>query len=725
MNFFATCPIGFGDLLETELRGFGAAIGVRTVAGIGFTGTLECAYRACLWSRIANRILLTVDMFDAADGDALYSGVQRTQWSNHLTPDNTLAVDFTTTRSRISHTLFGAQRVKDAIVDQLRDTTGARPDVDVHHPDLRINVHVQHDVASIAIDLSGESLHRRGYRAEGGPAPLKENLAAALLLRAGWPGIAAEGGALLDPLCGSGTLPIEALTIAADIAPNLARSRFGFSNWRGHEPALWRSLHDEAAARRVAGLARCRNLVHGSDADPRAVAASLANAACAGLAEFITFETCALADITAPAAHGLLITNPPYGERLADSADLPQLFTDLGAVLRSRFNGWRAAVLAPDEELGFLTRLRLTKKNVAKNGAIDVVLLSFDVAPDRVFAEHIPGKVRPPRTLDPGIDAFRNRIGKNLKHIARWARQNDISCYRIYDADLPDYAFAVDLYRDDLGITWLHVQEYAPPATVDERRAQLRRDSVLDVLPALVDVAPDHICFKTRERKRGTTQYERQDDTAIFHEVREGGCLLRVNLRDYLDTGLFLDHRPLRLRIQRESRGRRFLNLFAYTGAATVHAVRGGAVSCTSVDLSNTYLDWARRNLLLNDVDLRRHELIRDDCSAWLVQAARRGDQFDLMLVDPPSFSNSKGAEHDFDVQRDHVALIRACAALLAVDGTMYFSTNLRRFKFDSEALSDLRCEDITRSTIDEDFRRNTRIHSCWRIRRQLVGARK
>jgi 23S rRNA (guanine2445-N2)-methyltransferase / 23S rRNA (guanine2069-N7)-methyltransferase len=396
---------------------------------------------------------------------------------------------------------------------------------------------------------------------------------------------------------------------------------------------------------------------------------------------------------------------------------LPALFTQLGEVLRARFNGWRAAVLAPDEQLGFYTRLRLKKKNAAKNGPIDVVLLTFDVQADRVLADRPDGGVpRAARELDPGIEAFRNRIQKNHKHLARWARQNGISCYRVYDADLPDYAFAVDLYHGD--DTWLHVQEYAPPATVDEQRAQLRRDSVLAVLPELFGIDAAHVFVKTRERKRGRAQYERQDDAQVFHTVDEGGCLLQVNLRDYLDTGLFLDHRPLRSRIQQESGDKRFLNLFAYTGAATVHAVRGGARSSTSVDLSNTYLDWARRNLLLNHADLRRHELIRDDCRAWLAQAVRRGDRFDLILLDPPSFSNSKATDAVLDVQRDHVELIRACVDLLARDGTLYFSTNLRRFKLDTAALADLDCEDITRSTIAEDFRRSPRIHGCWRIRR-------
>ncbi len=715
MDFFATCPLGFSDLLEEELRAFGGTISARSVAGVGFTGSLECAYRACLWSRIANRILLTLDTFEAADGDALYRGVMQTSWAAHLEPRASIAVDFTTTRSRLTHTLFGAQRVKDAIVDQLRDADGQRPSVDVQTPDLRINVHVQRDIASLAIDLSGDSLHRRGYREAAGPAPLKENLAAALLMRAGWPQIAAAGGALLDPMCGSATLPIEAALMAADIAPNLLRTRFGFEGWQGHDAALWQRLHAEAVARRTAGLEHLKCTIQARDKDPAAVATAIANVARAQLAWQIDVAQEALIDAQPPAPTGLVITNPPYGERLAEADDLPALFTEIGEVLRARFIGWRAALLAPDEELGFRTRLRLKKKNAAKNGAIDVVLLTFDVRADRLLGDHHQA---PPthRALDPGVDALRNRLQKNHKHLARWARQNGISCYRVYDADLPEFAFAVDVYRGDE--TWLHVAEYAPPATVDEQRAELRRTTMRVVLPELFDVDIRHVIMKTRERKRGATQYERHADTGHFFDVQEAGCILQVNLQDYLDTGLFLDHRPLRTRIQQESRGKRFLNLFAYTATATVHAAVGGAVSSASVDLSNTYLEWARRNLLLNRVDLAPHELIRDDCGAWLAQAVRRGDRYDLILLDPPSFSNSKSTEQDLDIQRDHVALIRACVEVLADDGTLYFSTNLRRFNFDAAPLSHLHCQDITRSTVAEDFKRSPRIHRCWKIRR-------
>jgi len=718
LALFATHPLGFSDLIEHELAGFGATITTRGVAGTGFEGSLECAYRACLWSRLANRILLRLAEFGAADADALYRGAQRIDWSEHVAPSTSIAVACTTTKSQLNHSLFAALRVKDAIVDQLRAATGVRPNVDVEAPDVRINVHIERDRATVAIDLSGDSLHRRGYRRAQGVAPLKENLAAGLLLRAGWPRIAADGGALLDPMCGSGTFAIEGLMIAADVAPNLARDRFGFECWQSHVPARWAPLVAEARDRRAAGLARVP-LVRASDVDPRAVAAATANVAAAGFAEHIAVERRALADIEPPAARGLLICNPPYGERLADTSALPALFESLGAVLRQRFDGWRASVLAPDAELGFRTGLRVAKKNTARNGALDVVLLTFDVAADRVLPPKPDPAARPTR-LDAHVGDFANRLRKNAKHLERWAQRNRVTCYRVYDADLPDYAFAIDEYRtaEPPAQRWLHVQEYAPPADVDADRAQLRRESALAVLPDALGVAPERIVVKTRARQRGRAQYEQLDDARQFVRVDEGGCKFWVNLHDRLDTGLFLDHRPLRLRIQRESAGKRFLNLFAYTGTATVHALCGGATATTSVDLSNTYLEWALRNLKLNAEDVRAHRLIRADCREWLADARARRERFDLILLDPPSFSNSKSMAAVLDVQRDHVELIRACVELLASDGVLYFSTNLRTFRLDEGALDGLDCANIGADTIDEDFRRSPRVHQCWRIRR-------
>jgi 23S rRNA (guanine2445-N2)-methyltransferase / 23S rRNA (guanine2069-N7)-methyltransferase len=712
MQFFATCPSGFADLLEAELGPFGAEVVTRSVTGVGFVGELECAYRACLWSRVANRVLLELDRFSAVDGDALYAGVGRIDWRQHLRVDQTLGVDFTSRRSQLTHSLYGAQRVKDAVVDQLRTADGSRPGVDVRFPDVRINVHVDRDVARIAIDLAGDSLHRRGYRTSQGLAPLKENLAAALLLRAGWPEIAAAGGALLDPMCGSGTLLIEGALMAAGAPPGLDRA-FGFERWLGHQDPMWQRLRDEGNEQRQRGLESLTNLFRGSDCDVASVGAARDNVASAGLSDLIEIAHADFTEIVSPAAHGLLITNPPYGERLAQTEDPAALFTALGELLRSRFVGWRAAVLAPDAELGFRIGLRVRKKNAARNGALNVVLLTFDVSPERALPPR--NDFSPPKTLDPGIEDFSNRLRKNIQRLTRWARKEGVTCYRIYDADLPDYAFAIDRYEGER--VWLHVQEYAPPAIVDEARAQLRRDSLLAVLPELLGIAPADVFFKTRKRQRGSDQYARTGDDGELFEVVEDGCRLLVNFTDYLDTGLFLDHRPLRMRLQRESRDVRFLNLFCYTASATVHAIRGGARQSVSVDLSRAYIDWARLNFERNRADLERHELVRADCRDWLRLAAKRGAAFDLILLDPPSFSNSKSSDAELVIQRDHVALIRACCAVLAPAGTLYFSTNLQRFKFDVEALADLAVADITTTTIAEDFKRNPRIHACWRIR--------
>jgi 23S rRNA (guanine2445-N2)-methyltransferase / 23S rRNA (guanine2069-N7)-methyltransferase len=281
---------------------------------------------------------------------------------------------------------------------------------------------------------------------------------------------------------------------------------------------------------------------------------------------------------------------------------------------------------------------------------------------------------------------------------------------------MPEYAVAIDLYEGER--REVHVQEYAPPATVDATAAARRLREVRALLPALLGVPRDGMHLKVRARQRGSAQYTRMGDRGRPFAVQEGECRFLVNLTDYLDTGLFLDHRDTRRLIAGLAGGKRFLNLFAYTATATVCAARGGARSTTSVDLSQTYLDWARRNLALNGFDGAEHGLVRADCVAWLAEQTRTGARYDLIFVDPPTFSNSKRMAGVFDVQRDHVPLIRAAADLLTAAGTLLFSTNLRSFRMDRDALADLAPEDITRQTIPRDFERNPRIHQCWRITR-------
>jgi 23S rRNA (guanine2445-N2)-methyltransferase / 23S rRNA (guanine2069-N7)-methyltransferase len=327
LQLYATAPKALEGILANELRALGAAEVSEKMAGVSFQGDLALAYRVCLWSRVANRVFLALDSFPVHSQQDLYAGVQRTDWSRHLSADASLAVSFNAKNSpAIKHTHFGAQKVKDAIVDQLRAKSGLRPNVDTERPAIRVNVYLHNDVAQLSLDLSGDSLHKRGFRDVAITAPIKENLAAALLLRAGWPEIAAQGGTLLDPMCGSGTLLMEGALIAADIAPGLRRDYFGFLGWRQHDAVLWQTLLKEAEQRRAAGLAKLP-VIAGFDQDRRTVATALQHIENAGLASKIHVEKRDIADAAAAEswAPGLIVCNPPYGERLGDEAETATL----------------------------------------------------------------------------------------------------------------------------------------------------------------------------------------------------------------------------------------------------------------------------------------------------------------------------------------------------------------------------------------------------------------
>lgn len=716
-NFFATAPKGMESLLAEELRGLGAASVKETRAGAAFEGDLATAYRACLWSRLANRILLPLAKFNAPTPEALYAGVRTIHWDEHLDVNGSLAIDFATSQSQITHSHYGALKAKDAVVDQFRERYGQRPDVARDRPALRINIYLHKDEATVSIDLSGESLHRRGYRSEAMAAPMKENLAAAVLLRAGWPAIARAGGPLLDPLCGSGTLLIEGALMAADSAPGLTRAYFGFLGWRHHGADLWQSLIDEAQARREQGLKELPAII-GYDAHRGAVHAANENIASAGLTGFVHVERRDLAACTPPtktSQPGLLVTNPPYGERLGEVTELQYLYSHLGEQIKSQFAGWRAAVFTGNPELGKRMGLRAKKMYALYNGALPCKLLCFEVSPEWFVTQREPAAAATETAaLTPGAEMFANRLRKNLKQLGKWAEREGISCYRLYDADMPEYAVAIDLYQG--AQRWVHVQEYQAPKNVDPARAEARLEEALSAIPSVLEISREQIFLKVRRRQKGKAQYEKFAEQKQFYEVSEGGLRFLVNFSDYLDTGLFLDHRLTRSLVRELARGKHFLNLFAYTGTATVYAAAGGAASTTTVDMSRTYLDWARKNLALNGYSDARHHYIQADCLEWLQQAAKEKMRYGLVFLDPPSFSNSARMDGTFDVQRDHVALISAAVLLLAPGGILLFSNNLRSFKLDQTAMPELHCEDISRSTLPEDYKRNPRIHNCWKV---------
>lgn len=381
-SLVALAAHGLEDLVASEAESLGAAAAALGPQGvIRLEGDLAFAYRMCLWSRCASRILLPLATVRAGSSDAFYQGVRDVPWHHHLVPETTFAVHARLRKARATNSHFVALRAKDAIVDRIRAETGRRPDVDLEAPDARVHVFVEGDEASVSLDLAGESLHRRGYREATGPAPLKETLAAAVLLRADWPATALEEGAFLDPLCGAGTLVLEAAAMAADVAPGLQRESFGFDGWSGHDPALWSSLLEEARARREAGIARFSSPLVGTDRSDRAVEHARGAAERAGLASVVRFEAAPLGDAAPPEGRGtgLLATNPPYGQRLGDPDASLEVYRELGDLLRARFAGWKAAVLAAEgRHLGAM-RLSAYKTNSLYNGPIQVRLGLYEL----------------------------------------------------------------------------------------------------------------------------------------------------------------------------------------------------------------------------------------------------------------------------------------------------------------------------------------------------------
>lgn len=724
LDLFASCPKGLEELLAAELTGLGGEPTKQHIAGVSFRGDLAVAYRCCLWSRLANRILLPVAHFPVDSAQALYDGVAAVDWSRHFPAAATFMVDFNGTGKAINNSQFGAQKVKDAVVDHFVWRAGARPSIDLRSPQWRLHVQLRREQATVSIDLAGDSLHRRGYRLQGGIAPLKENLAAALLLRADWPGIAARGGSLIDPMCGSGTLLIEGALMAMDIAPGCLRRQWSFERWLQHDAALWEGLIDDAHARRERALARQWPEIRGYDASAAAIRAAEENIERAGLQGKVRVLRKELAQFVRPTHQvldgGLVIANPPYGERLGEQESLRHLYAHFGERLRSEFQGWEAALFTGNPDLGKTMGLRSYKQYRLWNGTIAAQLLLFHVEPqyfvDRArhaeaTAAAADGAVAVAAApLGAGAQMFANRLQKNRKRLQKWLKQQNIENYRLYDADMPEYAVAVDCYGD-----WVHVAEYAAPASVDEAAAEARLRDVLAAIPAALQVDPRRVVLKQRARQRGSRQYEKIDRRGEFMEVREGDARLLVNLHDYLDTGLFLDHRPVRRRIAELAAGTHFLNLFCYTATASVHAALGGARTTTSVDLSPTYLDWARRNLALNGLSEARNHLVQADCRRWLADCRQ---QFDLILLDPPTFSNSKRMGDDtLDIQRDHVDLIHQAMRILAPDGLLIFSNNKQRFKLDPLLEEIFAVEDFHRQSLDPDFERSPEIHRCWLIR--------
>jgi 23S rRNA (guanine2445-N2)-methyltransferase / 23S rRNA (guanine2069-N7)-methyltransferase len=701
----ASCAAGLEELVQKEAASFGGLDITVSKGVVAWQGTLESGYRACLWSRFASRIFLQLGQFEMGDEEALYIGSKSIPWDAHLDLETTFAVDCTLSgEAAVSHSRFAALRLKDGLVDSFREQVGERPSVDADRPGIRIHLHIEDKLATVSLDLSGESLHRRGYRVTGCTAPLKETLAAALVALSGWQD-AGIPPTLIDPMCGTGTLLIEAALMFGDSAPGLSRSYFGFMGWKQHDAGLWETLVEEAISREEAGLSGKWPLFLGYDADPKVVAAARKNIEKAGLADYIRVKQAELARLQPPSGSGLLLSNLPYGERLSETEEVAYLYRAFGRIVRQRFSGWKVGVFISNPDLTDTFGLSWNDKIRLYNGSLLCRLL-LGSAPEN---QEIPFRWKP--TIIPGDSEFANRLGKNLKKFLKWSEKEGITCFRVYDRDLPEYNISVDLYGK-----WVHVQEFAPPKTIDAELASARFSLALHDIREILGVKRERIFIKTRQRQKGNEQYQQKDSRKKMYEVREGECYFLVNFTDYLDTGLFLDHRPVRMQIAREASGKKFLNLFGYSGAATVHAAMGGAQATTTVDLSANYLHWTRMNLALNGLGDFSHSTVKADCLQWLQD---NQEKFDLIFVDPPTFSNTKKEHRVFDIQRDHVRLINLAMERLEHGGKLFFSTNFRTFSLDDTIRNSFAVRDMTRESIPFDFSRNQRIHQCWELHKK------
>lgn len=745
-HFFATCSKGVEDLLQKELEQLGVSQLKISTGGISFSGEMALAYSACLWSRVASRILLQLKAFDIKTDDDLYSEIIAVDWSEHFCEDHTLAIDCFSSHSVVNNSHYATLRVKDAIVDQFTQNTGFRPSIEKDNPDIRLNVYLSDKQCLLYLDLSGEALHKRGYRQMAGSAPLRETLAASMLYRAKWQSFYVQGLPFFDPMCGSGTLLIEAAMMAADMAPGLLRLKdkqqgkatgFGFTAWKQFDRTIWSKIISDAEERKQQGM-EDMPLIRGSDYSEQVVGIARKNIQLAGLSYVVKVNLQdATKDLVPPSDEkGLIVSNPPYGKRIGDVQLLRTLYYRFGKQLKSHFNGWTAVIITSETELARSIGLRAFRKNTLYNGALKSVLYQYridsldaknhEISDEKTVADLSTGTQvvdtsrggERARGDNEHAQMFINRLKKNYKHLKKWARKNDITCYRVYDADIPQYAVAIDIYED-----WVYVQEYQAPKTVDRNRAFQRINDVIDSVADVLERAQENVVLKVRKKQSGSSQYQKQhasqeNNTKNRLTVTENDLRFIINVRDYIDTGLFLDHRNTRQLIRKLAKDKTFLNLFAYTGSVTVYAAAGGASSTTTVDMSNTYLQWAQENLALNGYKHSvyadsKHTFIRDDCLKWMQGAVKENKKYQLIFIDPPTFSNSKKMDTALDINRDHEALLSGCLALLSDDGQIIFSTNSRGFKLDKSLESICYLKEITRLTTTEDFKRKPQ-HRSW-----------
>ena len=748
MEFYASCPEGFESALADELKRLGLSHVRRLKGRATFEGELEEGYRACLWSRLASRVFVVLGRFEAQDADELYDSVYDIAWESIVRPGATIAITARGVTEQLRNTRFSALRAKDALCDRLAETTGRRADVDAADPDVHLLLSLRQRRASISLDLSGDPLFKRlspaATRAGEGTHVLRPDYAALVLAQVGWTALCEreltaddyENEALptlIDASCAGGGLLLEAANIltdreaaarerqarivAADIDPAARKTAermvksAGYKRFVDFCAAKSATVLDHAGA--VAGAAVV--------ADTTETPLSLMHDAMTLVGELHRAPELASAPVAALTRDGLM-ARALHAEPERSIAVMPnneEAALEVWPSLDHAAAAFEAATSANAEEQS------TDAEGEAANTLMPEPAATLDL-----------GDGKPLPVLIPESEQFANRLRKNARLRRKWAKREGVSCYRVYDADLPDYSAAIDLYEGcpQTPGRWLVIAEYAAPKTIDPALAQARMLDILAIAPRILDVPAEHVHAKARMRSRGGSQYGKQgagkgasgERANIARRrlplIEEGGLTFAVNFDDYLDVGIFLDHRVTRNLVREHAKqARRFLNLFAYTGTATCYAADGGVEETVTVDLSNTYLDWAERNMRQNGFVGPQHHFVRDDVLAWIRDQRQTRNRWDLIFVDPPTFSNSsKMGRRTWDVQRDHVELLAGVSRLLAQGGHAIFSCNLRGFRPETHKLAraGVVLEDITAQTIPEDFARNQKVHHCYIVRR-------
>ena len=784
MEFYASCPEGFESALADELKRLGLSHVRRLKGRATFEGELEEGYRACLWSRLASRVFVVLGRFEAQDADELYDSVYDIAWETIIRPGATIAITARGVTEQLRNTRFSALRAKDALCDRLAETTGRRADVDAADPDVHLLLSLRQRRASISLDLSGDPLFKRlppaATRAGEGAHVLRPDYAALVLAQVGWTALCEreltaddyENEALptlIDASCAGGGLLLEAVNILTDRAPGAARERWGFEGWQLHD-AVSVGAAACRGARARGGSARAPGAHRGRRHRPRRPQDCRAHGQVRRLQAFCRLLRRQARHRAGPCGRRRRCRrgrghdrDPAFAHARRHDAHrraAPRARARFGAGRRAhpRRPCWPArsmpsptrsiAVIPNNEEAALEVWPSLDHAAAAFEAATsadaEAEVADANEANDEAAASSMPepaatldlGDGKPLPVLIPESEQFANRLRKNARLRRKWAKREGVSCYRVYDADLPDYSAAIDLYEGcpQTPGRWLVIAEYAAPKTIDPALAQARMLDILAIAPRILDVPAEHVHAKARMRSRGGSQYGKQgagkggsgERANIARRrlplIEEGGLTFAVNFDDYLDVGIFLDHRVTRNLVREHAKqARRFLNLFAYTGTATCYAADGGVEETVTVDLSNTYLDWAERNMRQNGFVGPQHHFVRDDVLAWIRDQRQTRNRWDLIFVDPPTFSNSsKMGRRTWDVQRDHVELLAGVSRLLAQGGHAIFSCNLRGFRPETRKLAraGVVLEDITAQTIPEDFARNQKVHHCYIVRR-------